>query len=1426
MARLPITVRDLAESDDSVGREIIDSATNDPDRRIPSSAAEWYQWLVLEEKKTVAAYCNKPALLIADYRRDKAIARDYEGREILELLQNANDQSAELGIPGRVLLELSPEALIVANTGLAFSLGGVASLQTSHYSPKRRNRRQLIGNKGLGFRSVLNWSKTPIILSNTLSIGYGVEHAKNKLTKLCSESTEIARLVQQERQGSDELILPLLPFPLYSANADLASLLVDGQARKIYQRCEELLLDGYDTVIGMPFETPSAHTAAAEQIEGTRPEILLFAQHLWEIRFSRNDCDPVIWQRAGSDEVPEVLANGKTIGKWKIHRTTGELPASAIEPDQLDATYYEIAVAVPIESAGTTSPLFSHFPTNVTLPLPLVCHATLELEQNRKHLQEGRGGNSYVLERLGEFLCEIAEGVAAQTPGDPWAGCSMLMSLGDYPDDLLREHFPERLIEFAKVREVVPTLSGKAMRPEFARIVPGADSSWLPPELFPNVVPIRTPADHLFLESLRVLPLGVEEIKNQIFTHDSLSVDRRVALICGLLDQVSLREVYTSALFIDTSGRGLFDGMRVFLTPSTRKATGLPEWADLRFLNEEMRDKLGRRLGISEGRELQQELSRFGLLEYSLANVIRALVAEVNRVGKADPEKRVAYQADLLRTVFELHIAERSEGTRPDYPDRSQLHLQNQNGDLVAANTLYLAHGFGPAGEISQALYGHWAPEKLVDQAAVAELTKDQEKLRGFLQWIGVAQWPRSTEEEYPDSEYLQHVLRRITFPAMFGEKVVTSADDAYKSEVSDIMTVEGLDDILQKSEPGAIAAWLANDERALAWSRDAADHAKLKAYPNFVIKAREYQGVVPSYVRWRLETSPWLRSADGTALRPKDCVLGERAVEELFPRPAMPDSSTLKRYGAQQLDVLEGWRRAGVLTSLAYLERDEIYSKLLELPRRDPDGKLARPLYHWLLDASDFAPDGDGPNQKEFLNHGEMWGRDFEGAGYIPIAELHHADVEGLPDALLQKLKIVDLRKRIGPGKVERVFGVRSVDRAGIRQRLVAKDIAMGSSKANKEFQAAKPYLHKLRTSQTSQLTQLQALKDLQLEVCSTLRAELTFEGVFITYDVPVWGWLIDEKTLHVRSDPARPMSFSDSLLADSIGEALASVFRIADGGDFARMLVCKEEDRAELLRRLRGESALEDIESIKAEFEAFHTTEFEARFPVTEPPEKITPSIGGTDTVSTHSPDQSSPETTATAPIGPLVVVAEEHVPRLPAGPRTLQVKTVTHSALRTASFRRVTDGEFCERKAMEFEEADSPPRWPLAVGQIMGTEGPHCDVLSFASEADREAFRKESIHNYNTVIRFIEVKGRGSVTATIELKGNELAAADRYGERYYLYRLFEVDDGTFELMVLQNPLIHKESLQPAVHVGIERAAATQRFSLMRGLRNNAEC
>ena len=111
---------------------------------------------------TADEYFRNPKRLLADHGTEQSITRDYVGREILELLQNANDAAIEAGQLGRVRIELHPEGLLVANTGQPFSRDGVDSLRLAHLSPKRARRAQLVGHKGLGFRAVLNWARFPL----------------------------------------------------------------------------------------------------------------------------------------------------------------------------------------------------------------------------------------------------------------------------------------------------------------------------------------------------------------------------------------------------------------------------------------------------------------------------------------------------------------------------------------------------------------------------------------------------------------------------------------------------------------------------------------------------------------------------------------------------------------------------------------------------------------------------------------------------------------------------------------------------------------------------------------------------------------------------------------------------------------------------------------------------------------------------------------------------------------------------------------------------------------------------------------------------------------------------------------------------------------------------------------------------------------
>lgn len=1373
----------------------------------------WFKWLQQEESAALKAFFAKPSLLIGTYNQERETTRDYEGREILELLQNANDQAVEANIGGRVLIELSSDGLIVANTGALFSSAGVASLQTNNFSPKRTRKKNMIGNKGLGFRSILNWSRLPIILSGNLRIAYSIRYAYEIQERLKTLSAELRELIESESRHNLEPILPLLAFPFYSKDGDLSLQLDNEKAITIYERCQQIVVSGYDTVIGMPFDQPNAFEHAIAQVQELRPEILLFTGNLTEICFHLPDQDIQTWMLINENGSAKVVSDGKTLGDWTLYQQNADLPPEVQEnPD--DNRQYQIIVAVPMHKEGGGQPLFSYFPTDIHIPLPVVCHATLELEQNRKHIRQGNTENEYILMRLAELLAQVAEDIAARDTGNPWAGCELLMPHGNYSIELTRVSFGTKLITSAKSRKIIPTLSGKHVNAPEARLIDGADATWLPAKLFPNVAFIRTYQDSKFLQLLDIHHLSPENILETFLQEPNIDLDTRVAFIVGLVENRIPEAAYSSALLLDTRGTPIKENSRVFIAPSSGSVPNLPDWISLNFFNGEMATKLQSKLAARDNRDLQKKISGFGLVEYSLASLISSLIAEANRAKKVKRAKPSQIDTDLLQAIFNLYVAER-QGNKPgEYPEKSQLRIRNQAGELADVQTLYMGKGFSSQGEIVQALYESWAPEKLIKFEKVRYLTDDKELLKAFLLWVGVSELPREIIKKRTDNTYCHFILDNISYPARFGEYICKGQDQIpWDVAVEDYICIDGLDEILQHSPPEAIVAWLTYETRIFTWRMSKKQNGKLWARFGKDRQYRLFDGEIPSYIAGKFEITPWLLLPDGERICPKDCILGERQFESFFPRPAMPDKTKLKKFGISQSDFVEGLKRAGVLTSLAYLERDKIYSWLLNLPARSPDGKIARPLYQWLLDENESILGETGSNYDEFIKKGLMWGRHGEVEAYFPVSELHHADMEGFPNVLLANLKIVNLPKRVGAEKVKRLFGVEPLENAGINRKVMMHQTAENYLEYQWAFQEAKPFLFQLRATQTSQKVSIQTLKDLTLVMCTQLNAIITYQGEEYPDQAQSWAWIIEDKTLYVRAEESETGEISHVMLADAVGEALASLFRLSNGSEFARLFDCPPRERLPLLAKISGEVAVKDIETIKKEFGDFRVDK-----PVLSSPRKPEPDTLPTDelqgdTSTSKQPDPSTDKKTLNID----EVEVDKSVERSTA---PIIIRKGASEPRGPITYLRVTDGNFCERKGIEFEEADTPPRFPLLVGHIVGRESPRCDILSFATEEARQAYRDGKDTTFASVVRFIEVKGRSDRGAIIELTGNELSAAEEYGERYYLYRFYEENDCRFILTVLSNPVVQEEALLPVFHVKLENAQATQQFVLTGGL------
>jgi hypothetical protein len=206
---------------------------------------------------------------------------DYRGREVLELLQNADDAGVDYGL-NKAIVRCWPEGLCVANTGVPFSGAGVESLLISNLSPKKLDRSRHIGNRGLDFRSILAWTNSPFILSGNFRLAFSPMLVSRQLEHVMQKSADLRARVQEWRENGDQTPMPILACPsvLNEQGEDPGFQTIKPVQTMWAHACE--LWKEYDTVVAIPFTESHAPKRLQEQLEVLNGELLLFLNHLEE----------------------------------------------------------------------------------------------------------------------------------------------------------------------------------------------------------------------------------------------------------------------------------------------------------------------------------------------------------------------------------------------------------------------------------------------------------------------------------------------------------------------------------------------------------------------------------------------------------------------------------------------------------------------------------------------------------------------------------------------------------------------------------------------------------------------------------------------------------------------------------------------------------------------------------------------------------------------------------------------------------------------------------------------------------------------------------------------------------------------------------------------------------------------------------------
>lgn len=199
-----------------------------------------YDLIKGEIEKIKRKYIDSAEEIVSGYNREYSLSKDYEGRQMFELLQNADDEAA--GSSGKVLITFDGKKLSVSNTGETFSFSGVKSLLYPSASPKRVHANK-IGCKGLGFRSILTWSNSVTVAAKDFTIQFSKEYAIEFLKSILEEKPELKSEIKA--LSNEEWPIATLTCPrLLNESA-----LVDGFSTSIIMECREDLTEEIESQI-------------------------------------------------------------------------------------------------------------------------------------------------------------------------------------------------------------------------------------------------------------------------------------------------------------------------------------------------------------------------------------------------------------------------------------------------------------------------------------------------------------------------------------------------------------------------------------------------------------------------------------------------------------------------------------------------------------------------------------------------------------------------------------------------------------------------------------------------------------------------------------------------------------------------------------------------------------------------------------------------------------------------------------------------------------------------------------------------------------------------------------------------------------------------------------------------------------------------
>jgi hypothetical protein len=1295
--------------------------------------------------KQVEKYRIQYRDLIGDFNHEQGVLDGYRGRQLLELLQNADDQGANKEGGNSVLFRLTPEMLIVANTGTSFSSEGIHSLVISDCSPKQLERTRFIGYKGLGFRSILTWTEQPTLVSGDFAISFSRAWARQEVERLTATHPELRVALEGWRAANLPIPAPIMRFPFVPASDD-----------PTHVACLSVIDEGYTTAIALPFPSgakrASVHAEVAEQLRSLSTPSLIFCNHLTDVRIEGDVQASWRLERLRSQLSAQdvVVHQGEKSERWRVSQKTGRLP-KAVRDEYRDTPGFELRVAIPekVES-NDAGRLCVFFPTDDVLPIAPLLHATLDLTDTRKRVIDNPA-NRHVLGELAKFFGYLIEREWSRKA--PLRPLSLLKGLTEADPELQTLGLVQAIIVECRKRRIFPRRDRTAA--PATRVFSPLHPVWqevAKSKHFDKMLAVEV--DGTFAMLLRRFNLGwfpPATLKSLLEKQLRLSAPKTAGTVVGALirhDQLPLPD--QGRYLIDADGRPIAPGVTVFVEP-TATLQALPSWfRQLRFLHADFQQACATECWLPSARELTHRLGRIGIKieEYSFETLARQLITASREATGVSLVERTR---DVLRWL------NRSlPGRDPNILRRLIVPVITQGGRVRTAYDCYLGPDYG-RGRPLHAVYSHFGQDEFTASPADLGLSDvGLDRVESLLVSAGVADRPRLRQHDFRgwvsrDAAFVNHVLEQQTYPCGIRGKKCESAQDVKRTcnaiSVLNVSLPDRFFEMIERFSPEDFAACFVTIGASFL-NEDNAAGATFSACVDKEYKPRADETVrIPNPCLFFLKTTNWVPClGDQTRRKPNEIILthhASRYLRGVYHRHAIDvkHSSLVASGGRRAVDGL--LLHLGALNSIDSMAADDMYQLLIRLPEQDPKGRGATGVYRSLIEAG-FAVT-PSPYQRKFFEEGRIFSNFQGGQMYLPVREVRYNANVSLPSVISHLIKLVDLPRSKNAKLIEHVLGVKPLSRHDIRLAVSQEGTTFQqcSETANGHLKKTTPYLYALRLFHKLDENQRECrlFRELRLRVCERIRLALSLFGRAQPDQELI------ERGQGLSADGLLFIVWDEEIEASSrtrfwceVGNLLAELIGADISAHAANLLRCKtQREMKDVLDSVLGSEAdakLEEAfkalggeEEDEEEFEIPPPAEAPAQPPVNGREAPAEPVAGGDRPANKPGDDDSGqPKTFEKFQIPPK---------RKPAKRRLVIGPSPRHSH---GPIGPVATQEQTFRVVEEFERHQG--RFSIRVSHLTGNESFGCDVISVSDEATyRDAVENKRV-DASDITRFIEV------------------------------------------------------------------------------------